>query len=96
MVFIVERYITGLAGDVERLLEPLARVAAEMRAEGVPVDYAGSLVMAEDDAVLCRFEGPSERAVAELNRRAGVAYDRIVPAVAVSPTVHEECEERCS
>ena len=83
MVFIVERYITGLPGDVERLLEPLGRVAAEMRAEGVPVDYAGSLVMAEDDVVLCRFEGPSERIVAELNRRAGVAYDRIVPAVAV-------------
>ena len=67
----------------------LARVAAEMRSEGVPVHYAGSLVMAEDEAVLCRFEGPSERAVAELNRRAGIAYDRIVPAVVVSPAVHE-------
>jgi hypothetical protein len=85
MVFIVERYITGLPGDLEQLLEPLARVAAEMRAEGVPVHYAGSLVMAEDEAVLCRFEGPSERAVAELNRRASVAYDWIVPAVAVAP-----------
>jgi len=87
MVFIVERYITGLSGDLEQLLEPLGRVAAEMRGEGVPVHYAGSLVMAEDEAVLCRFEAPSARAVAELNRRAGVAYDRIVPAVAVSPAV---------
>jgi hypothetical protein len=96
MVFIVERYITGLPDELERLLEPLARVAAEMRGEGVPIHYAGALVMAEDEAVLCTFEGPSERAVAELNRRAGVAYDRIVPAVAVSSAVHEEREERCS
>ena len=90
MVFIVERYIAGVPGsDIERLLEPLGRVAVEMRSEGVPVHYAGSLVITEDDAVLCRFEGPSERAVAELNRRAGVAYDRIVPAVVVTPAVHE-------
>jgi hypothetical protein len=34
--------------------------------------------------VLLPIRGPSQAAVAEANRRAGAAFDRIVPAVAVS------------
>ena len=97
MVYIVERYLAGVSSaDIERLLRPLARVAAELRGEGVPVRYVDSVIVVEDESVLCRFDGPSEPAVRELNRRAGVAFDRIVPAIVVSPTVLEERETGCT
>jgi hypothetical protein len=38
----------------------------------------------DDEACFYQFEAPSQAAVAETNQRAGVAFDRIVPAVAVS------------
>ncbi len=56
-----------------------------MRGEGTPVRYLGSTIVPDDEACFCEFEAPSQAAVAEANRRAGVAFDRIVPAVAVSP-----------
>jgi hypothetical protein len=40
----------------------------------------------EDEACFCQFEAASEAAVAEANRRAGLSFDRIVPAVTVEPT----------
>jgi hypothetical protein len=49
-----------------------------------PGPLCGSTVDPGDEAYFCHFEAPSQAAVAEVNRRAGVAFDRIVPAVAVS------------
>jgi hypothetical protein len=52
------------------------------------VGGVGFTIVPEDEACFCQFEGPSEAAVAEANRRAGLVFlvfDRIVPAVAVSP-----------
>jgi hypothetical protein len=56
-----------------------------MRSEGTAVRYRGSIVVPSDDVCLCRFEAMSEAVVADANRRAGLACDRIVAAVAVSP-----------
>jgi hypothetical protein len=42
-------------------------------------------VVPDDEAGFFQFEAPSQAAVAETNRRAGVAFGRMVPAVAVSP-----------
>ena len=47
--------------------------------------YLGSTIVLEDEACYCRFEGPTEAAVAEANRKAGLSFDRIVPAVTVTP-----------
>ena len=47
--------------------------------------YLGSTIVLGDEACFCQFEGPSEAAVAEANRRAGLSFDRIVPAVTVRP-----------
>ena len=49
------------------------------------VRYLGSTIVLRDEACFCRFEGPSSDAVAEVNRQAGLPFDRIVAAVTVNP-----------
>jgi hypothetical protein len=86
MVYVVERYLPGVSSsELERVLDGLRRTTREMRGEGTPVRYLGSTIVPEDEACFCQFEGPSQAAVAEANGRAAVAFDRIVPAIAVSP-----------
>jgi Protein of unknown function (DUF4242) len=86
MVYVVERYLPGVSSsELERALVVLRRTTREMRSDGTPVRYLGSTIVPDDEACFCEFEAPSQAAVAEANRRAGVAFDRIVPAVAVSP-----------
>jgi hypothetical protein len=85
MVYVVERYLPGLSRS--DLLHGLAKLerAQELRGEAPGVRYLGSTVVLEDEACFCQFEGPTEAAVAEANRRAGLPFDRIVSAVTVQP-----------
>lgn len=85
MVYVVERYLPGLhRSDLLCGLSQLGRL--EERADGVPrVRYLGSTIVLGDEACYCRFEGPTEAAVAAANRKAGLPFDRIVPAVNVDP-----------
>jgi hypothetical protein len=81
MVYVVERYLPGLSrSDLLRGLSRL-EVAAEREASGVR--YLDSTIVLRDEACYCRFEGPTETAIAEANRRAGLPFDRIVHAVTV-------------
>jgi hypothetical protein len=85
MVFVVERYLPGLSrSDLLRGLSGLEQ-AMEGMAETRAVRYLGSTIVLGDEACFCQFEGPSEAAVAEANREAGLSFDRIVPAVTVAP-----------
>jgi hypothetical protein len=84
MVYVVERYLPGLLRS--DLLRGLARLEQlEEWAEGSAVRYLGSTIVLRDEACFCQFDGPSEEAVAVANRKAGVSFDRIVPAVTVKP-----------
>ena len=85
MVYVVERYLPGLSRS--DLLRGLSRLEQESRApqRDPEVRYLGSTIVLGDEACFCQFEGPSAAAVAEANRRAGVPFDRIVPAVTVKP-----------
>jgi hypothetical protein len=84
MVYVVERYLPGLVcRELQRSLNELERVASEARSEETPVRYLGSTIVLEDEACFCEFDGPSAAAVAELNRLAGLPFDRIVPALIV-------------
>jgi len=85
MVYVVERYLPGLSGS--DLLHELARLehTQELRDGAGEVRYLGSTIVLGDEACYCRFEGPTEAAVAEANRKAGLSFDRIVPAVTVTP-----------
>jgi Protein of unknown function (DUF4242) len=90
MVYVVERYLPGLFRS--ELLLGLSRLERELdtqRGDAPAVRYLGSTIVIRDEACFCRFEGPSAAAVAEANRNAGLSYDRIVPAVPVTPTKGE-------
>ncbi len=94
MVYVAERYLPGVSrSELERSLDGLRQVTRELREEGVDVRYLGSTIVLVDEACFCQFEAPSEAAVAEANRRAGVSFDRIVSAVAVLPAAVREGEE---
>jgi hypothetical protein len=84
MVYVVERYLPGLCRT--DLLPGLARLTPaiqELHGEGSAVRYLGSTIVLGDEACFCEFEGSSAATVAEVNRRAGLPFDRIVPAVLV-------------
>ena len=85
MVFVVERYLPGLLrSELLRGLSRLGQVTPEDE-EAAAVRYLDSTIVLRDEACYCRFEGPTEAAVAEANRKAGLAFDRIVPAITVTP-----------
>ena len=92
MVYVVERYLPGLTrADLMPGLSRLEPTIEELQGEGSEVRYLGSTIVIEDEACFCEFEGPSEAAVAEANRRAGLPFDRIVPALLV-PSYHRRDE----
>lgn len=87
MVYVVERYLPGLArADLLPGLSRLEDSVQESRGDESPVRYLGSAVVLGDEACFCQFESPSAAAVAEVNRRADLPFDRIVPVVLVQPT----------
>ena len=84
MVYVVERYLPGLVrSDLLRGLSRLEQL--EQTEAGHTVRYLGSTIVLDDEACYCRFEGPDKATVADVNRRAGLDFDRIVRAVTVKP-----------
>jgi hypothetical protein len=63
--------------DLEALDRRVAAAVAALAGEGQPVGYLGSILVDEDEVVLCQFEGsePSIRLVAE---RAAIPFARIL------------------
>src|SRR5581483_10594606 len=71
--FVAECFWPGIAeGDLEALDARIRQVAAEER-----VRYLGSILMREDEVVLCQFEG-SATAVRRAAERGGVRFERIL------------------
>jgi len=60
-----------------------ALAAAELARGGRTVTDLTTTLLPTDEAVLSLFEADSADDVAELNRRAGFPFDRIVEAVAI-------------
>ncbi|MHB8538097.1 MAG: hypothetical protein ACYDCS_08770 [Candidatus Dormibacteria bacterium] len=77
--------------DLTALDERANASAAEVSADGDVVRYLGSLLMRDDEVVLCRFEG-SELAVRRVAERASIPFDRILE-VGHSPTRGEATPE---
>ena len=87
MVYVVERYLPGLSrADLLPRLSRLEPVIEELCGEGSAVHYLGSTIVLEDEACFCQFDASSVAVVTEVNRRADLPFDRIVPAVLVQPT----------
>lgn len=51
-----------------------------MTAEGTRLTYLSAILLSGDDACYCLFRGPSEQAVRQASDRAGISYERILPA----------------
>jgi hypothetical protein len=86
MVYVVERYLPGLVcTELQQSLRHLRRLACGSGSREAQVRYLGSTIVPEDEACFCEFDAPSAASVADLNRRAGLPFDRIVPAVIVDP-----------
>jgi hypothetical protein len=78
--FLAECFLPGVdQAAVRELDERAGRAAAETAAAGAPVRYLGSLLMREDEVVLCLFQG-SAGAVRRAAERAGVPFERILEA----------------
>ena len=68
--------------DLAGLDRRIDRVIAELAA-AQPVRYLGSILLREDEVVLCQFEGTAER-VRDVAERAAIPFERIL-ATAHSP-----------
>jgi uncharacterized protein DUF4242 len=78
--YIVECFWPGVDADALRSLDARAAVSAgELTRGGTPVSYLGSLLMRDDEVVLCLFEG-AEPAVRQAAERAEVPFERILEA----------------
>ena len=79
--YLAECFWPGVKESDLRALDERAHASAgEQSGDGVPVRYLGSLLMREDEVVLCRFEGPSEASVRRVAERAGIPFERILEA----------------
>ena len=76
--FVAECFWPGVSGtDLDALDRRVEVAAAELRHDQRPVRYLGSILMPEDEVVLCQFEGSAD-AVREAAERAGIPFERIL------------------
>ncbi len=69
--------------DLHALDERASVIAAQLSVDSDRVEYLGSLLMRQDEVVLCRFKG-SEEGVRRVVEQAAIPFERIVEA-ATSP-----------
>jgi hypothetical protein len=80
----VERYVPGVAAAAfAESVNRAASAAAAMTEEGEAVRYLGSVYVPDEACSFCCFEAADAEAVSEANRRAGIAFWRVVPAVVI-------------
>lgn len=78
MTFVAECFWAGVTGDdLFALDERALRSVAALACEGERVRYLGSLLMREDEVVLCFFEG-SAATVRRAAEQAQISFDRIL------------------
>ncbi|HEY1366390.1 MAG TPA: hypothetical protein VGF23_04730 [Gaiellaceae bacterium] len=78
--YVAECFWPGVDERAARAVDArAAQSAAELTRNGTPVRYLGSLLMREDEVLLCLFEGElaSVRTAAE---QAGVPFERLLAA----------------
>ena len=80
--FLVERYVAGVdAEGLAAIADALRESCLQLRRQGVCVWWLGSTAVEEDEAVFCSFGAESIEAVDAANRRARLAWERVVPAL---------------
>jgi hypothetical protein len=76
--YVTECYWPGVReSDVRELDARVRSATAELADTGEPVAYLGSVLILDDEVVLCLFAGPL-RTVRDLAERAGVPVGRVL------------------
>jgi hypothetical protein len=82
--FLVEHYWPGVTARAFGHAARKVRASAEQLArEGVDLEFLHSTLVPEDEAAFCVLRGESESVVEEAYRRAGVRFERVLPAVEI-------------
>jgi hypothetical protein len=85
-VFMVERSLKGISmEDLGGAQKAAIATAAQMREQGDSISYIRSTFAPEDGRCMCLFDGESAEQVKKLNDTAGIPYDRVVPAMDLTP-----------
>ena len=83
MLYAAKCYWPGITqAELEQVVARAARTGASASSE---VAYRGSLLFADDDLVLCLFDGPSRAAVKRASERAGLPCERLMESIWVKP-----------
>ena len=84
--FMVERHLGDISmDDLGGAQKAAIAKGKEMTAAGTPVRYLRSTFAPDDGRCMCLFEAESEQDVKRLNDEAGLPYDRVVPAMDLTP-----------
>ena len=85
-VYMVERDLAGIAmDDLAQAQRSAITTGKTMTAEGTEVRYIRSTFLPDEGQCMCLFEAESVEAVERLNRTAGIAFERIVEALDLTP-----------
>lgn len=85
-VFMVERDLKGISMEALGGAQKAAiSKANEMSASGTDIKYIRSTFAPEDGRCMCLFEAGSDVEVKRLNDDAGLPYNRVVPALDLTP-----------
>jgi hypothetical protein len=80
--YLVECYWPGV--DTDAVHAALARAGAER-----DVHCVESILVPEDEIVLCVFEGPSAAAVRDASLRSGLPSERVTPSIRIRTNEEE-------
>jgi len=84
--FVVERSLKGIAMDQLAAAQKRAiDTAGEMSSQGTPVRYLRSTFVPESGQCMCLFEADNAQDVESLNRKAGIPFTRVMPAMDLTP-----------
>jgi len=84
-VFLVERFAAAWSiAELTQLAERATNASERVRHDGLSVRYLGSTLVPQDQTCFCLFEAESADNVRRLNELAGLGFERILPALAVT------------
>ena len=76
--YMVERHLPGFPPDqLPGAAAAAKEKSAELSSEGQDVRYVRSTYLAEGEKCYCLFEGSSREAVEEVQKRAGIPYEKV-------------------
>lgn len=85
-VFMVERSLKGISmEDLAAAQKAAISKAREMSGKGTDIGYIRTTFAPQDGRCMCLFNAKSEGDVKTLNDEAGIPYDRVVPALDLTP-----------